>query len=87
MYPQNMPRLSCFSEQLEGDVALLVFDGFKYALEHGTDYVVEMDADFLPSPQIYSLISGSHTRNRYDHWFPVCCGVKVKILTEALSAG
>ena len=26
-------------------------DGFKYALEHGADYVVEMDADFSHHPR------------------------------------
>ena len=44
--------------------------GFKHALEHGADCIIEMDADFSSS-QIHPLHVGGNSKRRYGHWFPI----------------
>ena len=46
--------------------------GFGYALDQGADYIVQMDADFSHSPQLYPPVSGSHPGLRCGRRLALC---------------
>ena len=55
----NDPRVHCLHRQGKQGLGTAILAGMKYAIEHGYDYVLNMDADFSHHPKyLPALIAG-----------------------------
>ena len=57
---ENDPRVHCLHRPGKLGLGTATMAGMKYAIEHGYQYVVNMDADFSHHPRYLTGISGRH---------------------------
>ena len=71
------PRLHCLHRSGKLGLGTAIIAGMKYAIEHGYEFVLNMDADFSHHPRhLPALLAGMEQRRwparRRDDWVPLC---------------